>query len=300
MATLSHDKVSLNGLAFSTTLATAPAGVDVRFRCLFIHGFAECIDLYDDYFTHMANLGIEFLSFDQRGAGHTSEQRSDWGVTTEAAIYNDIDAIIEKFVLPKLDDGIPWFFIGFSMGGGISLTYAIKGKHREKFSGYIALAPLILLHPSTQPNAVLYHLLKGVGKIIPKFQYNTGLNVDFVTRDEAIREAIKTHELFHATGTLGQLILMFDRGFKLQKQNFLDGTIEKPILVIHGTGDQINDWRASKKYVENVPVTNKTFVEIPEGYHMLTHDLADVRAKTEDTMIEWMSKNSLSRSSAKL
>jgi hypothetical protein len=36
----------------------------------------------------------------------------------------------------------------FLQGGGITLNYGIIGKHRNRLDGYLAYAPLVLLHVS--------------------------------------------------------------------------------------------------------------------------------------------------------
>lgn len=46
---------------------------DPKAYVVFVHGFAEHIQRYDDYFRRLAAHDIHILAFDQRGAGRTSQ-----------------------------------------------------------------------------------------------------------------------------------------------------------------------------------------------------------------------------------
>lgn len=62
-----HASVSEFSLTSQWTTADPKAYV------VFVHGFAEHIQRYDDYFRRLAAHDIHILAFDQRGAGRTSQ-----------------------------------------------------------------------------------------------------------------------------------------------------------------------------------------------------------------------------------
>lgn len=80
-------------------------------------GFAEFIDSYTSFFTFLATSGYEVLSFDQRGAGKTSEKKKHWGSTNEKLVFADLEKFIELQIEAHKDDTSPkqWFLIGHSM-----------------------------------------------------------------------------------------------------------------------------------------------------------------------------------------
>ncbi|KAK9469064.1 Alpha/Beta hydrolase protein [Lipomyces arxii] len=304
MANQTVEKIKVNDLEFYTKTTTPAEGVTIIAKMFFLHGFADHIDRFDDLFKYLAARGIETFAYDQRGAGLTSPEKRNWGMTEEKILYNDMDCMIEKKVgLEVSSNGtftIPWFLAGHSMGGGITLSYAIKGTHREWFAGYIGLSPLVLVHPKTAPKAYVYYALLGVSKLMPRFQYFTGINYQYLSRDTVEVESIKANPLNHNICTLRQMANMLDRGKRLYDSNYISGTIDRPILVIHGDEDMINHAEASKSYVEKLQVSDKTFVSIQGGYHDLIHDIEKDRILTMQDIYEWIAKRTTIKSESKL
>ncbi|KAK9475607.1 Alpha/Beta hydrolase protein [Lipomyces japonicus] len=275
----------VNGIDFYVKQLYPPSGTETVAKLIFNHGFAEHVGRYDELFSALISKGIEVFCFDQRGAGNTSPLQKDWGLTNEQHVFRDLDYLIEKKIGPDRENEskVPWFMIGFSMGGGICLNYAIKGKYRDWFSGYIAIAPLVLIHHRTRPNPVIEYVLLSVAKLIPRVKYFTGLDFEYLSRDEASVQAVREDPLCHATGTFKQIADMLARGQKLLNKSYVSQIVNRPILVIHGTGDQINLYDASKQFVDSIPVDDKTLITIEGGYHELHHDTDKEKFTTDLT-----------------
>ncbi|KAK9446770.1 Alpha/Beta hydrolase protein [Limtongia smithiae] len=281
---------SFNGADFYTKIANPPDGVATIAKLLFNHGFAEHVERYEDFFRTVNAAGIATFAFDQRGAGRTSPNKKDWGHTDSVALFADLDYFVEKVVKDDAD-GVPWFMIGFSMGGGITLDYAVHGTYRDLFAGYIGVSPLITLHPRTNPPALIYYALLGVSKLLPNFQYFTGLDFEFLTRDPLQLAIAKDDPLLHATCTLRQMSQMLDRGAKLLQPHYIAGIVQRPVLVIHGTGDKINLYDASKRFIDIVPVPDKTLITIDGAYHELHHDIDDTRTQLYTGLLAWITQH---------
>ncbi|KAJ8103528.1 Alpha/Beta hydrolase protein [Lipomyces tetrasporus] len=303
MTTTVEDKWRVNGIDFYVKSTLPAAGTRTAAKVLLLHGFAEHIDRYSELFDVLASNGIEVFAFDQRGAGKTSREKKDWGMTDEKMVYLDLEDIINRKIGPDVVEArtpIPWFMVGFSMGGAICLNYAIKGQHRQWFAGYIAVTPLILLHPRTRPNPITYYVLLGISKLFPRLQHFTGLDFDFLSRDPISVQKIKDDPMCHATCTLKQMSDMLDRGQKLLDEKYCSKIVNRPVLVLHGDADKVNFYGASKEFIDKIPINDKKLVTIVGGYHELQNEIESDRKKFHAELTNWILDKSSAKFEAKL
>ncbi|KAK9234155.1 Alpha/Beta hydrolase protein [Lipomyces kononenkoae] len=293
----------VNGVNIYVKSVVPPPGTQTVAKLFFLHGFAEYVNRYEELFDVLAGKGVEVFAFDQRGAGRTSPEKKDWGMTDEKLLYSDLEEIISRRIIAEVVDGktsIPWFMIGFSMGGAICLNYAIKGQHRQLFAGYIAVAPLILLHPRTRPNPAIYYILLGISKLLPRLQYYTGLDFEFLSKDPESVQKVKDDPMCHATCTLKQMSDMLDRGRKLLDNKYNSNMVNHPVLVIHGDADKINFYGASEDFINKIPVSDKKLVTIEGGYHELQNEIESDKKKFHDALTKWILEKSSAKGEAKL
>lgn len=125
-----YEKIEGNVITFLTANWKVPKGVEYKGIIVYVHGFGEYAVLYTEFFDKLSQQGYEIFFFDQRGSGDTSPGDLV-GVTDEYHTFNDLDFIV-KTVLDRREDKTEKVFVGgHSMGGGIVLNYAIKGKYRD-------------------------------------------------------------------------------------------------------------------------------------------------------------------------
>ncbi|KAK9365305.1 Alpha/Beta hydrolase protein [Lipomyces kononenkoae] len=298
-----EERWSVNGLDFYVKSVVPPAGTPTVAKVLLLHGFAEYVNRYEELFDVLTSKGVEVFAFDQRGAGLTSPLKKDWGMTDEKSLYSDLEEIISRKIIPEVVNDktpIPWFMIGFSMGGAICLNYAVKGRHRQLFAGYVGVAPLILLNPRTRPNIVVYYILLGVSKVLPRLQYYTGLEFEFLSRDPEAVQKVKNDPMCHATCTLKQMSDMLDRGRKLLDEKYYSKIVNHPVLVIHGDADKVNSYAASEEFINKIPVNDKKLVTIEGGYHELQNEIESAKKEFQFELAKWILERSNGNGQAKL
>ncbi|KAK9319633.1 hypothetical protein V1517DRAFT_33675 [Lipomyces orientalis] len=69
---------------------------------LFLRGFTGHVDCYMSCSAYI--IGIEVFAFDQRGAGQTSPEKRDWGLTDEEMTFLDQEIIMRKVGPDVVDD----------------------------------------------------------------------------------------------------------------------------------------------------------------------------------------------------
>ncbi|KAK9319638.1 Alpha/Beta hydrolase protein [Lipomyces orientalis] len=289
--TIAEDKWKVNDIVFYVKSTLPPAGIPTVAKLLFLHGFAGHVNRYNQLFNVLSSKGIEVFAFDQRGAGQTSPEKKDWGLTDEKMVFLDLEEIIKRRIEPEVVDDktlIPWFMIGFSMGGGICFNYAIKGQHRKWFAGYIGISPWVLLHPRARPNPIVYQILLGISKVYPRFQYFTGMDFNFLCRDPAEVQDVKDDPMCNPVCTLKQMADTIERGRRLLDKNYCSNFVSRSVLIIHGDADKIVSYDASKEFIHTLPVKDKQLVTIEGGYHELPIELDRDRKKLHDELTGWI------------
>lgn len=222
----------------------------------------------------------------------------------------DLHFFLQSLVPFTQQGSIPLFLMGHSMGGMNSLYYALNPEspyHNTtsnkdfKLAGVVSIAPLVAIHPTTQPLKIIEYAGRLAAKLVPKWTMVQDIDPMWVSRDDAVVEAIRKDALLcHKTGTFEALAGMLERGA------WLDGLHKDasggggggviaavadnvpPLLVAHGTSDRITWFDATKRMFEAVQVKDKTFKEYDGGYHKLTNDTHGVAEQFTADVVEWV------------
>ncbi|QLQ78170.1 hypothetical protein HG537_0A04170 [Torulaspora globosa] len=251
-----------------------PAATEQTKGCVFIvHGFCEHIKLNHRLMDHLALMGYESFMFDQRGSGMTSPGKLR-GITNEKLVFDDLDHFLLKNLERCAASATPVFLYGHSMGGGIVLNYACHGTHRGRVAGFSTTGPLIELHPSAKPMWITTKLSPLLARFLPNMRIDTKLNLDGISSDPDYR-AFLQYDRPLSTPLIGSLRQIYDflqRGKALLDDKYVQDHFvrDKPVLIIHGACDTINDPAASKRFIDHVcPATDRTLKLIEEARHSI-------------------------------
>ncbi|KAG8623016.1 hypothetical protein KVT40_007992 [Elsinoe batatas] len=242
-------------------------------RLLFLHGFSDHANNYEDLHPYLSSRGITVLAFDQRGWGRTCASPSHRGLTGPTTqVLSDISALLQTL----LPSPVPVFLMGHSMGGAEALYYTCADPDGlvSKLRGTVALAPLIALHPRTRPNAATVFMARLAGRFLPARKMVNKLNPDLLSRNPERNKEWVEDELCHDTGTLEGLAGMLDRGAGLESGKVMLGPGrheggKSRVLVVHGTGDEINVVEGSRDWVARSTAEDKRFWELEGWFHNL-------------------------------
>ncbi|KAL6790370.1 Alpha/Beta hydrolase protein [Trichoderma sp. SZMC 28013] len=273
------------------TKTWTPTTGPVVAKLIFVHGFSEHINRYNDFFPKLAEQGIQVFAWDQRGWGRSVNRPAEKGLTGPTAL---VVADIVAFIQEKLPSDVPVFVMGHSMGGGEVLTLAGDAKHRQlvaQIRGWILEAPFIGFSKGEEPSVVKVVLGRLVGRLLPRHQLKHVVPPEHLSRDPAVVESIKNDELCHNTGTLEGLASLLDRTALLSSGGVKLGGDVKSILLTHGTNDMTCSYDAAVKFVnEQAAVEDKETKSYEGAYHQLHAD----HCKDEYTrdVIDWILKRS--------
>lgn len=269
----------------------------VTARVLIVHGFCEYTQINHRLMDFLALHGYESFMFDQRGSGRTSPGKLR-GHTDDAHVFRDL----EHFVALNLDEcrkaRIPLVLFGHSMGGGIVLTYAFRGAQREAIAAYVACAPLLRLHRHSQPSWLVQRLAPLLARALPGFAIDTKLDLEGVTSDPAARAFLQADRPLSTplVGTLRQIYDFLERGRVLTEDvgGKVSGAFvrDRPVLLVHGEDDTINDPAASRTFVDKVcPAADKT-LRVAKGarHSVLSLEKAEFFDREAGFLVEWLNE----------
>jgi alpha-beta hydrolase superfamily lysophospholipase len=227
----------------------------------FVHGMGEHAARYAHLAEAFAQKSMACMAYDRRGHGRSDGQRGH--TPSYQAFIQEIKTLIEQ--LRRVYGNKPVYLYGHSMGGNLVLNYLLR--EEVKVQGIIASSPWIEL--SFKPSPIKVQGGKLVRSLLPKLSMKNELNPEFLSRDQAAVEAYVNDPLVHDKITPNTGVFMLEQARYL---NEYSGDIDTPLLIFHGTDDQILSHDAARRFAErlNGPVTFKSW---EGGYHELHHDI---------------------------
>ncbi len=235
MKTKSFTLITKDGLRLFAIELTQEKNINAVI--LFVHGFAEHSTMYESWAQRFMDKGYAFLGFDLRGFGRSGGKKGH--VDSFQQYLDDVDQMIqyakEKF------PGKPLILYGHSMGGNIAINYALRKSH--DLTAVIATSPWLRL--SVNIGWFLKILVKIVHRIMPKYSRKAGLDINHLSHDPKVKEAFNKDPLIHQNLTLRTFTQVNKYGnYALNNA----GKLDKPMLLMHGSGDKITSHKASRSF----------------------------------------------------
>ncbi|KAJ3059734.1 hypothetical protein HDU98_004221 [Podochytrium sp. JEL0797] len=247
-----------------------PTG-EVKAKVIAIHGYGEHIHRYDHVFAKFAEAGILVKGMDNRGHGrtHLKNRKSRKGFVASATQV--LDDMLQLNSLPVAgvpgEQSLPTFVFGHSLGAAFALNLVVLRKDSiPNFRGVIAQAPCFrsFAKPGKQISPLLIRVVDLVGgTFLGKLSIQTALELEVISSDATEQQRYKEDSLNHSTLSLRLGRLMLSR---LPKAVL--GSVDKfdaPILVHHSVCDQLTDSAVSRKFVESIASSDKTFFGYSEA-----------------------------------
>lgn len=283
--------IKFDNANFKTVTWKVPQDVTYKGKIVYVHGFSESAAIYTEFFDKLSQKGYEIFFFEQRGAGETSPGK-EVGRTNEEHVFKDLEFMI-KYNLDKREDKEEKLFLaGHLMGGGIVLNYGIKGKYIDQIRAIFVSGPLILLHANTEPNIILRKLAPIVSYLLPNMRFDSKLNYDYITSNEGWKAYIMKHDKV-LVGTARQFQDMFVRGELLTHKDYVSKfNTSIPLLVLHGTDDNINWIKGTEKFFSLLNDNmDKEFVPVQGARHNLFLENEKIFGEVFDKLLSFLSSH---------
>ncbi|GAA4271856.1 alpha/beta hydrolase [Aquimarina gracilis] len=249
---------------------------DCKAMVVLVHGMGEHSSRYADYvIPELLAKHIGVLTYDNFGHGKSNGKRG------HCPGYESLLAVVDTMFVKAqaLTKGVPLFIYGHSMGGNLVINYVLR--NRPEIAGAVLTSPFLRL--AFQPPAWKMTMGKLMQKIAPSVTLPSGLDVNAISRIPEEVEKYKNDPLVHDKVSPNFSFPIMEAGEWAIKNA---ATLDTPVLLLHGTDDQIIDYKGSQEFSEN---TNQAkLILVDGGYHELHKDLE--KDKVIRTITKWILK----------
>lgn len=241
-----------------------------------VHGLGEHSGRYAHVAQALVEAGCAVYAMDHRGHGQSGGPRAL--VDRFANVVADIDHVVD--LARREHARKPVFMLGHSMGGALSLSYALK--HGDKLQGLMLSGPAVALDGA--PPA-----MKPISKILSMFAPRLGMfgiEPSKVSRDPSVvadyaKDPLNAHGKVPAR-TLGEIV-RFVEWLPLALP-----MIKLPLLVQHGEQDLLAGVAGSRMVVDRAGSTDKTLKVYDGLYHEIFNELPEDRARVLADLVGWI------------
>jgi alpha-beta hydrolase superfamily lysophospholipase len=230
-------------------------------RAVLIHGVGEHSARYDEAAGLMNALGIEVVSYDQRGFGKSPGDPGK--IPDELTLVTDAVMVFDR-IQKEAPSGPPPFLIAHSMGGTIAAFSVARG--------LIAPRALALSSPAIAPRVKPFEeqLLRGLVTFAPDFALDSRIMPDEVTRDVSEQKKIKHDKLMRRTVTPRLVLSIIDQGRAALAEA---GKVRVPTLLLVAGADEVVDPNGTLRFFAGIPVNLATLHQYPSLFHEVFNEL---------------------------
>ncbi len=239
-----------------------------------VHGFGEHSGRYLNFVNYFVPRGFALYAFDHRGHGKSPGVRGH--VNQWSEFRDDVRAFIQ--LVREQEPGKPVFILGHSLGGLITLEYALH--YPDGLHGVIASGPL-LVQAGLSP--VVIALAKVLSRIAPSTAIKTGLDSSTISRDPAVVKAYQTDPLVHGFGT-PRMSTEITAAQNWTNAHAADLTL--PFYMILGGEDKLVPPEGGRKFFANVSSPDKALHDYAGAYHETHNDLIKDQVFTD--LNQWL------------
>ena len=241
--------------------------------CL-IHGLGEHCGRYAHVANALNRAGYAVLAFDLRGHGRSSGPRGH--APSSEAFLEDIDCLFAE--AEKRYPGKPCFLYGHSLGGTLMLYYSLR--RRPKITGLISTGAGLRSPLMEQKLKVTF--AHAMAAVLPTMTLQTGLNPELLSHDPQVVQDYRRDPLVHYRASLA----MASSTIRATQWTMVHAEeLSYPLLLMHGTADQLTYPSGSQEFSRRVP--GSCTLRLWDGlYHEIHNE--PVKEQVIAEIIQWM------------
>lgn len=226
------------------------------------HGYYDHVGLYGYLIEFLLDEGLTVVTFDQPGHGLSSGERASIGSFDEY-----VQVLADVIVHYQASLPGPWYIIGQSMGGAITMEYLARQKDHS-FEKVVLLAPLI--RPANWARARwAYYLARYTIKSRPRDITSNAENPEFLALQRRDPLAPMVLPVQWVTA-MAQWMKTFEAR----------GELPFEPLIVQGHADETVDWQHNMNVLRRM--TRPTLLEVPEARHHLVNESELIRQQIFD------------------
>jgi alpha-beta hydrolase superfamily lysophospholipase len=269
-----------NGDLDLVTQRWVPRDRPTRAAVALVHGYAEHSGRYDHVATYLNARGIAVYTYDQRGFGRSPGRRAY--VSSFDLLLDDLDRFLSRTrteIRKEHGDDLPLFLLGHSMGGAVAALLVLE--RPVPLRGLILSSPAIEINPDLAPLLrKMARVLGWIAPILPTVRTPQGL----ISRDPQVVAEAEVDPYNYQGPVLARTgAEMMRAGQRIRAQ--MDA-LDIPLLIFHGTADQLTSPEASQELYRRARSSDKT-LKLYEGLYHETFNEPEKEQVMSD-VAEWI------------
>lgn len=241
------------------------------------HGLGEHSGRYSHLVDWLGGSQISVYSMDHRGHGRSAGKRG------HVLSFNEYVEDLSIYINIVRDDnpGLPVFLLGHSMGGVISILYALR--NQDLLRGLILSSPGLV--PMVEAPRIKMAMAGFLSKYAPGLLVSNELDANHISHDREIVANYTSDPLNH-----DRISTRWYSEYLKSAAECLDraGEITVPLLVFHGSDDRIVDFSGAMQVFESASSRDKK-KQLFEGlYHETMNEVEHERVKVLDIVSRWI------------
>jgi alpha-beta hydrolase superfamily lysophospholipase len=223
---------------------------------LLAHGLGEHSSRYGSLVNQLLYRGYPVFALDHRGHGRSEGKR---GHIMSFSEYLEDLKTLQALAMEKTGKSRV-VLIGHSLGGLIALAYALE--NQGMLAGVVASGPALKF--KVQVPWIKAFLGKTLSRIMPALTMDNGLNPAHLSHDpKVVQDYIKDPLVHNKVSARWFTEVNTRMEWALARAHQLS----LPVLLIHGSDDQLTDPRATEAFAQKVDSTRKKLIIYPGFYH---------------------------------
>lgn len=231
---------------------------DPKAAVVLAHGVSEHSGRYAHVGLALSDAGYALYAPDHRGHGLSEGDRAN--IERLEHVVADLLAVVEMVTARH---GEP-FLLGHSMGGAISIAFAIE--HQETIRGLLLSAPAVDTAAASPVDRFLSRITSAVAPNLGVFE----VHPEGVSRDpDVVRAYVEDPLNYHRKLPARTVHELLDGAHRFPDQL---PEVTVPVLVMHGGGDPIIPLHATEMVEERIGSADKTKIVYDGLYHEILNE----------------------------
>ena len=241
-----------------------------------VHGFSEHSSRYQFLVDALLPHGFLIYAMDHRGHGRSKGARGH--VDCFDQYRRDLHSWVQQVI--NVERGsLPLFLIGHSMGGLITLDYALH--HPEQLAGIVVSGPMLRLR--VQVPRIKAIAGKVFSKWLPRLTFPSGLDVHMLSHDPKVIKARQEDPWVHDVASAR----WFTEGMAAGQRVLCSASqLKIPALLMHGGDDPLTDPKATEEFYRAMVFQDKKWILWPGMFHEIFNEVE--REKVFEAVRSWL------------
>ena len=263
-------------LVWQSWTPATPRGVIV-----IIHGLAEHSGRYQDTAEFLSANGWAVYACDLRAHGLSPNPPKAGRVHVDRFedYFRDVDALTG--LASEKHRELPLYLLGHSMGGLISIRYALEKP--TGLAGVIVSSPALGTHPEFQPALFLKLLVSILSRLAPRLLFASDLDTRAISRDPDVVKAYIDDPLVSqkvSARWYGEITK------SMKKAHEGAASLRVPVLLMQSGADRLVDPDAPGRWAKTTPEGLVELVVWDGLYHEMLNEPEKDRVRSR--LLEWL------------